>query len=53
MVGPMNAAAQQDLVGYFDVPAEKPTVVEFELSMEPAHTIRIIADDLGAIPPRS
>lgn len=47
----MNAAAQQDLVGYFDVPANQPTVVEFELSMEPAHTIRIIADDLGAIPP--
>ncbi|MBI2477574.1 MAG: DUF1592 domain-containing protein [Planctomycetia bacterium] len=51
MVGPMNAAAQQDLVGYFDVPANQPTVVEFDLSMEPAHTIRIIADDLGAIPP--
>jgi mono/diheme cytochrome c family protein len=51
MVGPMNAAAQQDLVGYFDVPAGEPTIVEFELSMEPAHTIRIIADDLGAIPP--
>jgi len=51
MVGPMNAAAQQDLVGYFEVPANQPTVVEFELSMDPAHTIRIIADNLGAIPP--
>jgi mono/diheme cytochrome c family protein len=51
MVGPLNAAAQQDLVGYFDVPAEKPTVVEFDLSMDPAQTIRIIADNLGAIPP--
>ncbi|QDU96038.1 DUF1592 domain-containing protein [Lignipirellula cremea] len=51
MAGPMNAAAQQDLVGYFDVPADKPTVVEFEWSMEPNHTIRIIADDLGATPP--
>lgn len=51
MVGPMNAAAQQDLVGYFDVAANEPEVVEFELSMEPAHTIRIIADKLGAIPP--
>ncbi|MDA1055524.1 MAG: DUF1592 domain-containing protein [Planctomycetota bacterium] len=51
MVGPMNAAAQQDLVGYFDVPANQPTVVEFDLSMDPAHTIRIIADNLGAIPP--
>lgn len=51
MAGPMNAAAQQDLVGYFDVAANNPEVVEFELSMEPAHTIRIIADQLGAIPP--
>ncbi|TXT22065.1 MAG: hypothetical protein FD138_3776, partial [Planctomycetota bacterium] len=51
MVGPLNAAAQQDLVGYFDVPADKPTVVEFDLSMDPAQTIRIIADNLGAIPP--
>jgi len=51
MAGPMNAAAQQDLVGYFDVAANDPEVVEFELSMEPAHTIRIIADQLGAIPP--
>ena len=51
MVGPLNAAAQQDLVGYYDVPAEKPKVVEFDLSMDPAQTIRIIADNLGAIPP--
>jgi len=50
-VGPMNAAAQQDLVGYCDVVANVPEVVEFELSMEPAHTIRIIADELSAIPP--
>ena len=51
MVGPLNAAAQQDLVGYYDFPAEKPEVVEFDLSMDPAQTIRIIADNLGAIPP--
>ncbi len=33
MVGPMNAAAQQSLMGYFGVPAGKPTVVEFTQSL--------------------
>lgn len=51
MAGPMNAAAQQYLIDYFDVPANKPTVVEFVEPMEPQLTIRIIADGLGAIPP--
>lgn len=51
MAGPMNAAAQQYLIGYFDVPPDKPTVVEFTEPMESALTIRIIADSLGATPP--
>jgi hypothetical protein len=51
MVGPLNAAAQQTLVDYFDVPAGQPTVVEFVESLDPGQTIRIIADSLGAIPP--
>ncbi|MEK6263051.1 MAG: DUF1592 domain-containing protein, partial [Planctomycetota bacterium] len=51
MAGPMNAAAQQYLIDYFDVPANKPTVVEFVEPMESAQTIRIITDGLGAIPP--
>ncbi len=51
MVGPMNAAAQQTLIGYFDFPAKTPTVVEFTESLDPNQTIRIIADGLGAIPP--
>lgn len=51
MAGPMNAAAQQFLLGYYDVPAEKPKVVEIVESLDPQHTIRIIADNLGAIPP--
>lgn len=51
MAGPMNAAAQQYLIGYFDVPAKEPTVVEFVEPMESAQTIRIITDGLGAIPP--
>jgi hypothetical protein len=51
MAGPLNAAAQQYLVDYFDVPAEKPTVVEFVKPMEAQQTIRIITDGLGARPP--
>ncbi len=52
MAGPMNAAAQQYLLGYFTVPPGEPTVVEFVEQMESALTIRIIADGLGAIPPQ-
>jgi mono/diheme cytochrome c family protein len=51
MAGPMNAAAQQYLIDYFDVPADEPTVVEFTEPMETAQTIRIIVDRLGVIPP--
>lgn len=51
MEGPLNAAAQQTLVDYFDVPPAEPRVVEFVRSFDPARTIRIIADGLGATPP--
>lgn len=51
MAGPMNAAAQQFLVGYYDLPAKEPRVVEFVESLDPNHTLRIIADNLGATPP--
>jgi hypothetical protein len=49
--GPLNAAAQQYLIDYFEVPAGKPTVVEFVEPMEAQQTIRIVTDRLGAIPP--
>jgi cytochrome c5/histone H3/H4 len=51
MAGPMNAAAQQYLIDYFDVPANQPTVVEFVEPMESSLTIRIITDGLGVTPP--
>lgn len=51
VAGPLNAAAQQELVDYFKVPAGEPKVVEFIQQMEAGQTIRIIADDLGATPP--
>lgn len=49
--GPMNAAAQQYLIDYFEVPPGEPTVVEFVETMEAAHTIRIVTDRLGVTPP--
>lgn len=44
--GPMNAAAQQYLIGYFEVPPTTPTVVEFADQMKARQTIRIVADGL-------
>ncbi|MGZ0163567.1 MAG: DUF1592 domain-containing protein [Planctomycetales bacterium] len=42
--GPMNAAAQQYPIDYFEVPANEPTVVEFFDQMKAQQTIRIVAD---------
>ncbi|MCA9140174.1 MAG: DUF1592 domain-containing protein, partial [Planctomycetales bacterium] len=44
--GPMNAAAQQYLIGHFEVPPTEPTVVEFFDQMKSQQTIRIVADGL-------
>ncbi len=44
--GPMNAAAQQYLIGYFEVPPTHPTIVEFVDQMKARQTIRIVADGL-------
>jgi len=51
LAGPLNSAAQQDLVDYFTVPAGEPKVVEFVQQMEAAQTIRIVTDGLPAKPP--
>lgn len=51
LAGPLNAAAQQELVDYFTVPPGEPTVIEFERLLEPQQTIRIVTDGLGATPP--
>ena len=53
--GPMNAAAQQYLIDYFEFPplkpdANEPTVVEFTDQMEAIQTIRIVADGLKIRP---
>lgn len=51
MAGTLKEATQQHLVGYYEVPAVKPTVVEFVERLEAQNTIRIIVDGLGVTPP--
>jgi hypothetical protein len=51
LAGPLNAAAQQELVDYFTVQPGEPKVIEFVRLLEPQQTIRIVADDLGVTPP--
>lgn len=50
MAGTLKEATQQHLVGYYEVPAAKPTVVEFIERLEAQNTIRIIVDGLGVTP---
>jgi hypothetical protein len=51
LVGPLNAAAQQELVDYFTAQPGEPKVIEFVRLLEPQQTIRIVADNLGVTPP--
>ena len=49
--GTMQGVTSQHLVGYFDVPNDKPTVIEFTDTLLPHETFRIIAEGLGVTPP--
>jgi hypothetical protein len=49
--GTMKAVTEERIVGYHEVPAGKPTVVEFIEKLEPKNTIRIVVDGLGVTPP--
>ncbi|MBY0526747.1 MAG: DUF1592 domain-containing protein [Gemmataceae bacterium] len=51
MAGTLQGVTEQRLVGYFDVPADKPTEVEFVEHLEAGCTIRIVTDRLGVTPP--
>jgi mono/diheme cytochrome c family protein len=51
LAGGMAGVTDQHLVGYFDVPSDTPTVVEFTDTLEPNETIRIVAEGLGVTPP--
>ena len=49
--GTMQAVTEERIVGYYDVPPGKPTVVEFVEKLEPKNTVRIVVDGLGVTPP--
>jgi hypothetical protein len=46
--GLMGMTGKNHLVGYFDAPADKPTVVEFVDQLEPRSTVRILPYGLAA-----
>ncbi len=49
--GTMKAVTEERIVGYYDVPAGKPTTIEFIEKLEPRNTVRFVVDNLGVIPP--
>jgi hypothetical protein len=51
MAGTLTEPTQQYLVGYYEVPADKPTVIEFVERLEVNNRIRIVVDGLGVTPP--
>jgi hypothetical protein len=51
MAGTLAAMTEQALVGYYEVPAKKPTIVEFVKRLEAKNTMRLIVDGLGVTPP--
>ncbi len=51
LAGAMQAVTEQHLVGYYDVPNDQPTTIEFDDTLEPNNTIRIVAEGLPVTPP--
>ncbi|HCN77318.1 MAG TPA: hypothetical protein DIT13_09020, partial [Verrucomicrobiales bacterium] len=50
--GTLKEVTEERLVGYFSVPQDKPTVIEFTEQLEPENRIRILAEGLPATPPQ-
>jgi hypothetical protein len=50
--GTLKEVTEERLVGYFAVPQDRPTVVEFTEPLEPDSRIRILAEGLPATPPQ-
>ena len=50
--GTMQAVTAERIVGYYDVPPGKPTVIELVEKLDPKNTIRFVVDNLGVIPPQ-
>ncbi|HVJ80311.1 MAG TPA: DUF1592 domain-containing protein [Planctomycetia bacterium] len=49
--GAFSAVTEERNIGYFEVPAGKPTVLEFVERLEPKNFVRLVVDGLGVIPP--
>jgi mono/diheme cytochrome c family protein len=49
--GAFSAVTEERILGYFDVPPGKPTVIEFVDRLEAKNFIRIVVDGLGVTPP--
>src|SRR5262249_26593161 len=48
--GTLAAVTEERIVGYYDVPLGKPTVVEFVEKLEAKNCMRIVVDGLGVTP---
>ena len=48
--GTMKAVTEERIVGYYDVPPGKPTVIEFVEKLEPKNTVRFVVDGPGRDP---
>ncbi|MEM7011134.1 MAG: DUF1592 domain-containing protein, partial [Verrucomicrobiota bacterium] len=49
--GTFKEVTEERLIDYFSVPADKPTVIEFTEHFDPEYRLRIVADNLPALPP--
>jgi hypothetical protein len=49
--GNFSAVTEERIIGYYEVPPGKPTVIEFTERLEPKTFARIVVDGLGVIPP--
>lgn len=49
--GTLKAVTEERIVGYYDVPPGKPTVIEFVEPLETNNCVRFVVDGLGVTPP--
>ena len=50
--GTFQAVTEERILGYFEVPPGKPTVIEFVETLDPKNFARVVVDGLGVIPPQ-
>jgi mono/diheme cytochrome c family protein len=49
--GTFKAVTEERILGYYEAPPGKPTVIEFVTQLEPKNFARIVVDGLGVTPP--